>query len=111
MGRNLTSRVLPPWQDFLPQKTIGTTPRPRLLLIAYTGSPGPRLWVFALDWSKCRLALLSGPWEQRGLGATTPLIDEEHRSMMHWKAEKRRDLIAYLVERGLSEDGPFWKLA
>ena len=32
MGRNLTSRVLPrPWQDFLPQKTVGTTPRPRLI--------------------------------------------------------------------------------
>jgi hypothetical protein len=31
--------------------------------------------------------------------------------MMPWKVEKRRGLIAYLVERGLLGDGPFWKLA
>jgi hypothetical protein len=39
------------------------------------------------------------------------LIDALHRSMMLWKAERRRDLVAYLAERGLLEDGPFWKLA
>lgn len=27
------------------------------------------------------------------------------------KAEKRSELVAYLAERGLLEDGPFWKLA
>ena len=31
--------------------------------------------------------------------------------MLLWKNEKRGDLISYLTERGLIEDGPFWKLA
>lgn len=31
--------------------------------------------------------------------------------MLLWKEEKRKDLVGYLGERGLLEDGPFWKLA
>ena len=31
--------------------------------------------------------------------------------MLLWKQEKRGDLISYLTEQGLMEDGPFWKLA
>jgi hypothetical protein len=31
--------------------------------------------------------------------------------MLLWKEEKRQDLIGYLGERDLLEDGPFWKLA
>jgi len=31
--------------------------------------------------------------------------------MLLWKEEKRRDLVSYLTERDLLEDGPFWKLA
>ena len=51
--------------------------------------------------------------ERRGFGAdqNPPLIDALHRSMMLWKAEKRADLVGYLLERGLLEDGPFWNLA
>jgi hypothetical protein len=40
-----------------------------------------------------------------------PLIDALHRSLLLWKQEKRRDLVRYLHERDLLEDGPFWKLA
>jgi hypothetical protein len=28
-----------------------------------------------------------------------------------WKQGKKGDLVSYLSERGLVEDGPFWKLA
>ena len=31
--------------------------------------------------------------------------------MLLWKQEKRKDLVGYLGERDLLEDGPFWKLA
>jgi len=31
--------------------------------------------------------------------------------MLLWKQEKRGYLVSYLTERGLMEDGPFWKLA
>jgi hypothetical protein len=31
--------------------------------------------------------------------------------MLLWKQEKRKELIGYLGERDLLEDGPFWKLA
>jgi hypothetical protein len=31
--------------------------------------------------------------------------------MLLWKDEKRNELISYLAERELLEDGPFWKLA
>jgi hypothetical protein len=69
--------------------------------------------IFVVVGSKCRLALLADRAERRGLGAdqNPALIDALHRSMMLWKAERRRDLVAYLAERGLLEDGPFWKLA
>lgn len=33
------------------------------------------------------------------------------RAMLLWKQENRRDLLAYLAERGLLEDARFWKLA
>jgi len=54
-----------------------------------------------------------GSRERPSLGAdqSSTLIDGRQRGMMPWKVEKRRGLIAYLVERGLLEDGPFWKLA
>lgn len=31
--------------------------------------------------------------------------------MLLWKQEKRADLVGYLSDRGLLEDGPLWKLA
>jgi adenine-specific DNA methylase len=69
--------------------------------------------IFVVDGSKCRLALLSDRAERRGLGVdqNPPFIDALHRSMLLWKEEKRRDLVSYLTERDLLEDGPFWKLA
>ena len=69
--------------------------------------------IFVVDGSRCRLALLADRADRRGLGAdlNPPLIDAFHRSMLLWKQEKRRDLVSYLAERGLMEDGPFWKLA
>jgi hypothetical protein len=63
---------------------------------------------------------------RRGLGIdqNPPHIDALHRSMLLWKAEKRKELVAYPGERDLLEDlpaapgegtaqagGPFWKLA
>jgi adenine-specific DNA methylase len=69
--------------------------------------------VFVVDGSKCRLALLNDRGNRRGLGLdpNPPLIDALHQSMLLWKKEKRRDLVSYLTERDLLEDGPFWKLA
>jgi hypothetical protein len=69
--------------------------------------------IFVVDGSKCRLALLKDRASRRGLGLDPdpPLIDALHRSMLLWREEKRRDLVAYLSERGLLEDGPLWKLA
>ncbi len=69
--------------------------------------------IFVVDGSKCRLALLEDRADRRGLGIdqNPPHIDALHRSMLLWKQEKRQDLIGYLGERGLLEDGPFWKLA
>lgn len=69
--------------------------------------------IFAVDGSKCRLALLEDRANRRGLGIdlNSPLIDALHRSMLLWKEEKRKDLVRYLIERDLLEDGPFWKLA
>lgn len=69
--------------------------------------------IFVVDGSKCRLALLADRAERRGLGVdqNPPFIDALHRSMLLWKEEKRRDLVSYLTERDLLEDGPFWKLA
>ena len=69
--------------------------------------------IFVVDGSRCRLALLADRADRRGLGVdiNPPLIDAIHRSMLLWKQEKRGDLVSYLTERGLIEDGPFWKLA
>jgi putative DNA methylase len=69
--------------------------------------------LFVVDGSRCRLALVSDRADRRGLGVdlNPPLVDAIHRSMLLWKQEKRADLVSYLGERGLLEDGPFWKLA
>ena len=69
--------------------------------------------LFVVDGSRCRLALLSDRADRRGLGVdlNPPLVDAIHCSMLLWKQEKRGDLVTYLGERGLLEDGPFWKLA
>jgi len=69
--------------------------------------------IFVVGGSKCRLALLEDRASRRGLGIdqNPPHIDALHRSMLLWKEEKRQDLIGYLGERDLLEDGPFWKLA
>ena len=69
--------------------------------------------VFVVDGSKCRLALLQDRANRRGLGVdqSPPHIDALHRSMLLWKQEKRGELVSYLSERGLIEDGPFWNLA
>jgi hypothetical protein len=69
--------------------------------------------IFVVEGTKCRLALLADRADRRGLGVdpNPPFIDALHRIMLLWKGEKRRDLVGYLTERGLLEDGPFWKLA
>jgi putative DNA methylase len=69
--------------------------------------------IFVVDGSSCRLALLADRADRRGLGMdrNPPLIDALHRAMLLWKDEKRNELISYLAERELLEDGPFWKLA
>jgi adenine-specific DNA methylase len=69
--------------------------------------------IFVVDGSVCRLALLADRAKRRGLGLdpSPPLIDTLHRALLIWKEEKRSDLVTYLAERGLLEDGPFWKLA
>jgi len=69
--------------------------------------------IFAVDGAKCRLALLRDRADRRGLGSDPrPLhIDALHRSLLLWKDEKRSELVSYLAERDLLEDGPFWKLA
>jgi hypothetical protein len=69
--------------------------------------------IFVVDGSKCRLAVLADRANRRGLGIdpNPPHIDALHRAMLLWKEEKRGELVAYLAERDLLEDGPFWKLA
>lgn len=69
--------------------------------------------VFVVEGAECRLALLADRADRRGLGndPNSPLIDALHRSMLLWKEEKRSELVNYLVQRDLLEDGPFWKLA
>ena len=69
--------------------------------------------IFIVDGSKCRLALLEDRATRRGLGIDQipPHIDALHRSMLLWKEEKRHNLVEYLGERDLLDDGPFWKLA
>ena len=69
--------------------------------------------IFVLDGARCRLALLDDRASRRGIGIDQdpPHIDALHRSMLLWKGEQRRDLVEYLSQRDLLEDGPFWKLA
>jgi adenine-specific DNA methylase len=69
--------------------------------------------IFVVDRATCRLALFADRGERKSLGADpgSPLIDMLHRSMRLWKLEKRPELLAFLGERQLIEDGPFWKLA
>jgi len=69
--------------------------------------------IFIVNGSKCRLALLNDRADRRDLGLdqNPPLIDSLHRSMLLWKEEKRSELVAYLKDRDLLEDGPFWNLA
>ncbi len=69
--------------------------------------------LFVVNGSKCRLALLGGRAGRRGLGRdqNPPVIDALHRSLSLWKEEKRKELVAYLADRDILEDGPFWKLA
>ncbi len=69
--------------------------------------------IFVVESSKCRLAMLSDRAGRRGLGSdqSPPLIDALHRAMLLWKEENRGELVSYLAERDLLEDGPFWKLA
>ncbi len=69
--------------------------------------------IFVVDGSKCRLALLADRANKKGLGAdpNPPLIDALHHALLLWKEERRSDLVAYLSERGLPDEDPFWKLA
>lgn len=69
--------------------------------------------IFVVDGATCRLAVLADREKRKGLGIdqNPPLIDALHRSMLLWRQEKRADLIQYLRDRDLLEDGPFWKLA
>ena len=69
--------------------------------------------IFVVDGAHCRLALLADREAKRGLGvdASSPLIDALHRAMLLWKRERRGELVRYLAERDLLEDGPIWKLA
>ena len=66
-----------------------------------------------VDGPKCRLALLADRQKRAHLGEDedAPLIDQLHRAMLLWKRESRAQLVEYLRERGLAEQGPFWKLA
>lgn len=68
--------------------------------------------IFVLDGARCRLALLDDRASRKGLGIdqNSPHIDALHRSMLLWKEEQRKDLVEYLAQRDLLEDGPFWKL-
>jgi len=68
--------------------------------------------IFVVDGPKCRLAMLADRAGRRGLGTdpNSPLIDALHRALLLWREEQRTDLVAYLAQRDLLEDGPFWKL-
>lgn len=69
--------------------------------------------LLVVDGATCRLALLQDRAEKRGLGReeNPPLIDALHCALLLWKGEVRGELVAYLAQRDLLEDGPFWKLA
>lgn len=69
--------------------------------------------IFVVEGSKCRLAILKDRGDRKRLGAdrNPPLIDALHHSLLLWREEDRHELIKYLSERDLLEDGPLWKLA
>ncbi|GAB4238883.1 MAG: hypothetical protein Kow00109_13550 [Acidobacteriota bacterium] len=69
--------------------------------------------IFVVEGSKCRPALLADRASRRGPGMdpSPPLIDALHRAMLLWKKENRGELVGYLGERSLLEEGPFWKLS
>lgn len=69
--------------------------------------------LFMVDGSKCRLALLRDRVGRRNLGDGTdaPLIDQLHHAMHLWRDERRGELVSYLRDHDLFDQGPFWKLA
>lgn len=69
--------------------------------------------IFVIEGPKCRLAVLQDRFERPNLGGDQdpPHIDMLHRCMLLWREEKRQELVQYLSEKDLLEDGPFWKLA
>ncbi len=72
-----------------------------------------RRGLFVLNGSKCRLALLADRSERRHMGneRSSPLIDQLHRTMQHWRDECRNELVNYLSQNELTENIAFWKLA
>jgi len=68
--------------------------------------------IFVVDGSTCRLGLLKDRETRKGLGAdpNAPHIDALHRAMLLWRLENRSELVEYLSQHGLIDDGPFWKL-
>jgi hypothetical protein len=46
-----------------------------------------------------------------GEDASSPLIDQLHRSMLFWKQERRSELVQYIKDNNLTEHEPFWKFA
>jgi len=68
--------------------------------------------LFVLDGAECRLALLADRVVRRDLGDATdaPLIDQLHHAMHLWQQERRGELVGYLRDHDLFDQGPFWKL-
>lgn len=69
--------------------------------------------LFVLSGAECRLALLSDRVGRRDLGDATdaPLIDRLHHAMHLWDKERRGELVSFLRDHQLFDQGPFWKLA
>jgi len=69
--------------------------------------------LFIVDGAKCRVALLVDRVGHRNLGdaADAPLIDQLHHAMHLWRDERRGELVSYLRDHNLFDQGPFWKLA
>jgi hypothetical protein len=69
--------------------------------------------LFVVDGASCRLALLRDRSGRTHLGedAAAPLIDQLHHALLLWKAERRSDLVKYLLAHDLPDHAPFWKLA
>lgn len=63
--------------------------------------------------SKCHLALFRDRVGRQNLGGApdAPLIDQLHHAMHLWSQERRGELVGYLRDHDLFEQGPFWKLA